>query len=106
MDNFKVIYKILTYIEACMDYELFDETGFTAHAFGVTEARFMHLVSSLVDARYVEGIRIDEAKGGFRYMIINEPRLTIAGMEYLENNTMMKKAYRLLKGIKDITPGI
>lgn len=32
------------------------------------------------------------------------PRLTLAGMEYLVNNTMMKKAYRLAKGIKDITP--
>ncbi len=31
-------------------------------------------------------------------------RLTLAGMEHLVNNTMMKKAYRLAKGIKDITP--
>lgn len=39
-------------------------------------------------------------------MVINELQLTIAGMEYFEDNTMMRKAYRLLKGIKDITSGV
>ena len=27
-------------------------------------------------------------------------------MEYLADNTMMKKAYRLLKSIRDVTPGV
>ena len=46
----------------------------------------------LVDENYVKGIRIITNKCGSDFVLI-EPRLTLAGMEYLENNTMMKKAY-------------
>ena len=33
---------------------------------------------------------------------IIKPKLTIKGMQYLEENSMMKKAYNLLKGIREI----
>lgn len=32
---------------------------------------------------------------------IIKPQLTLKGMQYLEENSMMKKAYNLLKGIND-----
>lgn len=105
MDNFKVIYSILKYIEACMDYAEFDEEHFTAKHFGVSEDRFYFLLKTLVDDGYIKGIKCESIKTGNYYVLIL-PQLTLAGMEYLEDNTMMKKAYRALKGIKNITPGI
>lgn len=66
---------------------------------------FLNLLKMLIDEEYIKGIRIITDKCGSDFILI-EPRLTLAGMEYLENNTMMKKAYRLLKGIKDVTPGM
>lgn len=104
MDNFKVIYRILKYIEVCMDYAEFDEEHFTAKHFGVSEDRFYFLLKTLVDDGYVKGIKCESAKTGNYYALIS-PRLTLAGMEYLEDNSMMKKAYKALKGIKDIIPG-
>ena len=35
-----------------------------------------------------------------------KPRITIKGMEYLEENSMMQKASKLLRGSKEIIPGI
>ena len=35
-----------------------------------------------------------------------KPRITMKGMEYLEENSMMQKASRLLCGSKEIVPGI
>ncbi len=104
MDNFRVIYRILRYIERSMDCEEFDEEHFTAACFGVTETRFFYLLAALVADGYVVGIRCEEVAAG-RYVMLISPQLTLAGMEYLAENTMMKKAYRLAKGIKDITPG-
>ena len=105
MDNFKIIYKILRYINDCMQYEEFDEEHFTAAYFGISNPLFLNLLKMLIDEEYIKGIRIITDKCGSDFILI-EPRLTLAGMEYLENNTMMKKAYRLLKGIKDVTPGM
>lgn len=34
------------------------------------------------------------------------PRITLKGMEYLSENTFMKKAANLVKGIKDTIPGM
>lgn len=103
MDNFKVIYRILKYIQTCMEYEEFDDEGFTAEHFGISQALFLNLLQMLLDAGYITGVKVVTDKLGSELVIIH-PRLTLEGMEYLEENTMIKKAYRLLKGIKGITP--
>lgn len=88
-----------------MDYSEFDKDNFTAEHFGVTHDRFYFLVKSLVDAGYIIGVQCEATPTG-NYLVLIQPQLTIQGMEYLEENTMMKKAYKLVKGIKDIVPGI
>ncbi|WP_302889354.1 YjcQ family protein [uncultured Acidaminococcus sp.] len=104
VDNFKLIYRILKYIEACMGYEQFDDDNFAASHFGVSKALFLNILQTLLEAGYISGIKIVTDKCGSDIALIN-PHLTVAGMEYLADNTMMKKAYRQLKGIEDITPG-
>ena len=86
-----------------MDYEEFDEKHFTADFFKISETRFFFLLRALIDDGYITGVKCEEIAGGKMVALIS-PRLTLAGMEYLVNNTMMKKAYRLAKGIKDIMP--
>lgn len=34
------------------------------------------------------------------------PKITLKGLEYLQENSMMKQAAAFAKGIKDIVPGI
>ena len=34
------------------------------------------------------------------------PRLTLTGLDYLENNSSMKKAYKILKEAKEWIPGM
>ena len=36
----------------------------------------------------------------------SDVRITLKGLEYLQENSMMKKVYNAVKGIKDITPGL
>lgn len=54
----------------------------------------------IVDNGYVEGIRIIECMGAKIPMIkMYAPTITLAGLEYLEENSMMKKVANLVKGI-------
>lgn len=35
-----------------------------------------------------------------------EPHITLQGLEYLQENSLMKKAAAFVKGVKEIVPGI
>lgn len=101
MDNFKIIYRILKTLEQAMDYEIFDNEIISHDKFGISYERWKNLMIQLNDNGYISGVHVIRAMGGSGIKLIN-PKITLKGMEYLEDNTMMKKAYKLLKGAKDL----
>lgn len=105
MENFNVIYKILSAMEKNMDCEDPDWSCIGAERLGVSQARWKQIMRMLVEADYITGVRISRDCCGTDILLIN-PGLTIEGLEYLKENSLMKKAYRLMKGVKDVTPGI
>lgn len=105
MDNFKVIYKILKAFERNMDTEEPDWECIGAEQLGVSQQRWKHIIEMLVNAGYVDGIKIVSMADGTQVCFIR-PRITLKGLEYLEENTLMQKVFRAMKGIKDITPGM
>lgn len=102
MENFKIIYKILKSIEESMDYEIFDENIISPEYLGVSKERWKALIIELLDNGYITGIVKVPVMGDRVDLKIIKPKLTIKGMQYLEENSMMKKAYNLLKGIREI----
>ncbi len=108
MDNFAVIYKILRALEKSMDFEEFDNSSITPEALGVTIERRNKLLIEMQRSGYISGL-VTFSSLGHQNPCIKEPlniNITLKGLEYLENNTMMKKAANFLKGIKDTVPGI
>ena len=101
MDNFKVIYKILKLLEKYMDCDEIDVNDFTPERFDVSENRFYSILTMLYDDGYITGLSISKSLGGTNYDLRNLD-ITIKGLEYLSENTMMKKAEKLVKGISDI----
>ena len=101
MDNFKIIYRILKILEQAMDYEIFDNEIISHDKFGISYERGKNLMIQLNDNGYISGVHVIRAMGGSGIKLI-DPKITLKGMEYLEDNTMMKKAYKLLKGAKDL----
>ena len=102
MENFKIIYKILKSIEESMDYEIFDENVISPEYLGVSKERWKALIIELLDNGHVTGIVKIPIMGDRIDLKIIKPKLTIKGMQYLEENSMMKRAYNLLKGIREI----
>ena len=104
MANFKLIYQILSFLDKNLDDEEPDFSKLSAEYFKLSEKRFTHIMLMLYEAGYIEGIALIHLGGNDYDFKLTSPRITLRGLEYLEENTMMKKACRLLKGVKEIAP--
>ncbi len=64
-------------------------------------------MAMLLNEGYIAGGQIWNALD-YRYprVVLARPEITLKGLEYLEENTLMRKAANLAKGIKDTIPGL
>lgn len=103
MDDFKIIYRILKFLRDSMDFEEFDSEGFNAESFGTNNNRFTALVIQLQKSGYIEGLSIKRyARQTEQIIPPISPVITLKGLEYLNENSLMKKAAELAKGIVEI----
>ena len=56
MDNFKVIYRILRYLERAMDYDSPNMDAISPEALGITQQRWIALMAMLVHEKYIDGL--------------------------------------------------
>ena len=83
----------------------FDET-LNLKKLGISERRLILMLEQLKEKNYITGISTITSISGHIHIGINNPRLTLEGMDFLENNTAMKKAYKMLKEAKEWVPGM
>ncbi len=104
MDNFKTIYRILRYLEQAMDYEITDPEPISHTALGITRKRWEQILIMLQDNGYISGIIYVRTLLSDRAHITEpiRPSITLKGLEYLAENSLMKKAGDLLRGVIDI----
>lgn len=106
MDAFKVIYKILKYLETCMDYSEIDVTPIEHEQLEITKEKWTSIMKMVADNGYIEGVEYKT------YIHMAKPtitdysniRITLRGLEFLNENSTMKKLANLAKGIKEATP--
>ena len=84
-EDFRTIYKILSILQKSMDYEVVDIRRLSADNLDITEPKRKALLDQTPNIEGLEGIRI-----------------TLKGLEYLEENSLMQKAARLAKGIAEV----
>ena len=105
MDNFKAVYKILAALEAGMDSPEFNIDQISPEVLGVSKERWAKYLQMMQDVGYINGVEIRTYLTGVSVNTRNIS-ITLKGLEYLQENSMMQKAYRAIKGIRDIVPGI
>ena len=93
MDNFKAVYKILSALEKAMDYPEFDINDVGSEALGVSEERWARYIEMMVDVGYIKGVSIKRDITGATRINASDVRITLKGLEYLQENSMMKKVY-------------
>ena len=101
-DNFKCIYKILRTLEKAMDFQEYDFECIGHKVLEISKERWEGYIEMMCDAGYVKGVRIKEYIDGDKLFDISEMRITLKGLEYLSENSVMQRLYNTTMGIKNI----
>lgn len=108
MDNLKIVYRILAILEKNLDYDELDAERMCADALGISENRFNAIMLMLYESGYISGISckkyIDESN--VRIMSVSRVKITLKGLEYLNENSTMRKLADTAKGIADVIGGM
>lgn len=105
MDNFKAIYKLLLALERSMDLPEFDLDSLQLEAMDVTTERLRRYLEMLQDAGLIKNADLYTSVTGD--LCLKNPRkirITLKGLEYLQENAIMKRIYNAAKGVADLIP--
>lgn len=108
MDNFKVIYSILKVLDRNKGDEDFDSNLVSADTLKVPYKDWEQILIELQRNGYIDGVMFTQTLTD-KFPHIAEPitpRITLKGMEYLSENTFMKKTANFMKGFKDTVSGM
>lgn len=104
-DFFTVAYKILSYLKWCYeDGQTPDPDILNAGTFNIGNVQFGNTLQMLSEHGYISGVRFKNTKMGTTYSALQNAKITIEGLQYLAENTMMKKAYKVFKEVRDWLP--
>jgi len=106
MDNFKAVYKILSTLEKAMDLPEVGLEEISAEAIGVSKERWARYIEMMLDVGYIKGVKVFRNVIGDTCVEGNNIRITLKGLEYLEENAIMRRIYRAAKGVVDVIPGV
>lgn len=88
MKEFSQVYKILKILRNSLDSDVLDASRLSPESLGISIIRRRKLLKMLQDKHYITDTEY--------------PEITLVGLQYLEENSMMRKAAKLAKGIKDV----
>ena len=108
-DMHVIIYKVLTYLYECLklgkdpDKEMLQSYGPLFG--GVPERYWTAIWLEMVDKGFVKGV-LKFSSDDSPQVVVDSPRVTFDGVEFLNENSMMAKAKEFLKDTKSIVPFI
>ena len=84
-----------------MDCEYTDISAISHERLGITKERWEQLLILLQKEGYIDGIITSKTLSDDKPHIVKpiKPNITLKGLEYLAENSTLKKAENLLKGI-------
>ncbi len=105
-DYFVIVYRILVYLRECfMSGERADVEWFGADALGINNGYWNNVMESMMNEGYITGITTVPRIGGAPGIKLLDVKITQKGLEFLQENSLMAKAARFLKGVKESVPG-
>ena len=107
MDNFTIIYNILKTLEKAMSLEEFDKNVISAESQKIPFPLWCRIIKIMYDNNYITGVEVWETFDcNYPKAALIRPEITLKGLEYLNENSIMKKIANAAKGIKESTPGL
>lgn len=105
-DMHVVMYKILSYLYQCLKDGISpDKDMYSYTTLEINKAYWNEIVSELAHRRLIKGVTVTRSPNGDTIYLEN-PRITIEGVEFLMENSMMRKAFDFLRETKSAIPFI
>lgn len=101
MYKFVIIYRILKILEKAMDIEDFDIKLISAERLKISETLWNNIMVLLIENGYVKDAYYTNTCDLLN-IEIRDIKITLKGLEYLNENTMMKRVARTFAGVKEI----
>lgn len=76
----------------------------TASAYNIPENYWQYIILSLITEEYVKGIAVNHTKDGVLLGDLPDTIITPKGISYLFENSLLEKAKRTLKDVKEMVP--
>lgn len=106
-DYFVIVYRVLKYLYDCLKKGEKPEAEYlVASTYNIPENYWIYILLSLINEEYIKGIRVDHTKDGVILGDLQEAIITPKGIEYLFENSLIEKAKKTLKDVKDMIPFI
>lgn len=106
-DYFVIAYRILNYLYDCFKAGEKPELElFSPEALRISNGYWVNVLESLFNEGYIRGITFSEPLGGTRGAKLLDLKITQKGIEFLQENSMIAKAKKVLKTTKEIIPGL
>ena len=108
MDNFKMIYRILKYLEQHLGESDLGMEEVSHERLGISFLRWEALLKLMQEEGYIKGLVYQQTMSDSQPHVVEpiRPSITIKGLEYLEENSIMKKIGEAAKQVKSIIPGM
>lgn len=108
-DYFVIVYKILAYLYKQLKKGLNNEPEMLLHdgiLFKINYEYWLYIIQNMVNEGYISGINNLSGHGYYIKEQLIDCKITPLGIDYLCNNSTLKKTKQFLKDIKEITPFI
>lgn len=108
-DYFVLAYKVLAYLYQRLKNDEVVEVSYISHkALGIGIGYWEYLITHLSEEEYIEGVSLLPIMGRKTPAVKVDSNLTITpkGIEFLENNSSMAKAKKILKEFNELMPGL
>ena len=90
-----------------MDYSEYDFEIIGHKALEISQERWNCYIEMLSENGYVKGVVIrDYPYDEEKFIDISKIKITLKGLEYLSENSIMQRLYNAAKGIKEVVPKI
>ena len=105
MDNFRGVYLILSALEKAMDLPEFDLlANIGPEKLKVSDERYCRYLEMMLDVGYIKGVEITRNIIGSTTVDAKNIRITLKGLEYLQENSIMRQMFEAAQGIARIIP--
>lgn len=107
-DYFIIVYKILKYLYKCLKSSESISVSYLScetKDFPVTQEYWEYIIEHMIDDDLIDGPNVCRSDTGFTMIkCFQNIRITPIGIEYLQENNMMKKAADAIKDLASLIP--